>query len=120
MKRAQFSVFTLTKIADAISPILLVDTANGRHIASAKIELFEPVRATIFTSYELTDVVVMGAKVRGGKDGEKNVLTEEVSLDYSKIKQTVFTSSGPVARCWDREKMPDVKREVIMNSSVVS
>jgi type VI protein secretion system component Hcp len=100
--KAEFSVFTLSKRVDASSPILLANSAGGRHIQLAKIDVFQPALTTVLTSYDLTDVVVMGAIVKTVQEGKKNVLIEEVSLNYSKIKQIVYTPSGPVERCWDR------------------
>lgn len=99
---AQFSVFTLSKRVDATSPILLASSASGRRIQSANVAIFRADGTTVLTRYELTDIVVMGAVVKSVRSGNTNVLIEEVSLDYTKIKQTVFTSSGPVETCWDR------------------
>jgi type VI protein secretion system component Hcp len=97
-----FGAFTLTKPVDATSPTILVITASGRHFQQARINLFELDGTTILTRYELTDVVVMGAMVDSVQADEAHALIEGVSLDYGKIKQTVFTASGPVEGCWDR------------------
>ena len=100
--RIIFSAFTLTKQVNAISPKILESAASGRHFPQAKIDLFKPDGTTALTSYELTDVVVMGASLDSVQDGKKPVLIEEIVLDYKRIKQTVFTASGAVIGCWDK------------------
>jgi type VI protein secretion system component Hcp len=97
-----FGAFTVTKRVDATSPSLLVSAASGRHLQQARIDLFDLDGATILTRYELTDVTIMGVIVNSGRAGEAQALIEEVSLDYGRIRQTVFTASGPVQGCWDR------------------
>jgi type VI protein secretion system component Hcp len=97
-----FSVFTVTKRVDATSPTILVSAASGRHLLQARIDLFDVDGITVLTSYELTDVIVMGAIVNGDQADEDQALIEDVSLDYGRIKQTVFTPSGPVEGCWDK------------------
>jgi type VI protein secretion system component Hcp len=100
--RAQFGVFTLKKRVDTTSPILLESLASGGRIQQASIDLFAPDGRTVLTSYQLTNIIVVGAIVNSVEDGKKRALIEEVSLDYTKIEQTVFTTSGPVEACWDR------------------
>jgi type VI protein secretion system component Hcp len=100
--KVQFSVFTLTKRVDASSPVLLVNSAGGQRIQQASIDIFGRDGATVLTNYQLTDIVVMGAIVNSVEDGRRRALIEEVSLDYVKVKQTVFTLAGSVVGCWDR------------------
>ena len=97
-----FSAFTLTKRVNAASPKILENAASGRHLPQATIDLFKSDGTTVLTSYELTDVVVMGASVDSVQDGENRVLIEEILLDYKRIRQTVFTVSGAVVGCWDK------------------
>lgn len=100
--RITFSAFTLTKRVNATSPRLLESVARGRRFPDARIDLFKPDGTTVLTSYELTDVVVMGISVDSVQDGEKRVLIEEILLDYGTIRQTVLTASGEAKFCWDK------------------
>src|SRR5688572_23550230 len=52
---ASFTDFTLTKLLDSTSPMLLVNAASGRLFAQARIDLFGPDGQTVLTSYELFD-----------------------------------------------------------------
>jgi type VI protein secretion system component Hcp len=101
---ATFSTFTLTKLVDATSPNLLVSAASGRVFPAGRIDLYDPSGTTILTSYELSNLLVLGAVVRSVQVGTSRTLLEEVSLDYQRIKQTVMTPSGPVTGCWDRSQ----------------
>lgn len=100
-EKVEFSPFTLTKKVDATSPKLFKANVQGQRIAKATIDLFDPTGGT--TRYELEDVMVIGMIVKSVQDGKKYALVEEVSFDYSRIKQTVFTPSGPVQFCWDKK-----------------
>lgn len=100
----RFSTFSLTKLVDATSPNLLVSAASGRIFPAAKIDLYDPAGTTVVTSYELSNLIVLGAVVRSMQIGTTRTLTEEVSLDYQRIKQTVMTPTGPVTGCWDRSQ----------------
>lgn len=96
-----FSVFKLTKLIDPISPILLVNAASGTVFPQAKIDIFQA-DATLITSYELSNIVVLSVNVESAPSAEfSTLLVEEISLGYEKIKQTVSTPSGPVTGCWD-------------------
>jgi type VI protein secretion system component Hcp len=95
---AAFSTFTLTKLLDAVSPRLLVNAASRRVFPQARIDFIAPDQ-TLLSTYELSNILVLGAVVRVGTN---RVLIEEVSLDYQIIRHTVFTPAGPVQGCWDR------------------
>lgn len=99
---ATFSAFTITKLVDAISPRLLVSAASGGIFPQARIDFYDPALVRL-ASYELTNVRVIGAVVASDEGAPAPGLVEEVSLDYARIKQTVFTPSGPVEGCWDRQ-----------------
>jgi type VI protein secretion system component Hcp len=99
---ASFSTFTLTKLADGTSPLLLVNAASGRSWPQARIDLFNSSASTVLTTYELSNILVLGAVVKNVQVGNAQTLIEEVSLDYQQIRQTVFTPAGPVQGCWDR------------------
>lgn len=98
---ATFSAFTVTKLIDAVSPRLLVSAASGGIFPQARIDFYDPALVPL-TSYELTNVRVVGAVVKSVQGAAPPGLIEEVSLDYERIKQTVFTPSGPVEGCWDK------------------
>lgn len=100
--KVEFSFFTLTKRVDATSPKLLVSISGSEHFKKVTLDLFDPTQTTELTRYELENVVAIGAIVKSLEDGETYSLVEDISLDYAKIKQTVFTSSGQVQGCWDR------------------
>lgn len=101
---ATFSTFTLTKLIDATSPNLLVSAASGRVFPAGRIDLYDPAGTTVLTTFELSNLVVLGAVVRSVQLGTSRALLEEVSLDYQRIKQTVMTPAGPVTGCWDRSQ----------------
>jgi type VI secretion system Hcp family effector len=102
--RSRFTPFTLTKKVDASSPKLLLDIASGRRIQQVSIDIFVPTGKTILTNYELSNVIPIGSTVRSVQDGNKTVLIEDITFDYEKIKQIVFSTSGPVEECWDRSQ----------------
>lgn len=99
-----FSVFTVTKPIDAMSPTFLVNTASGASIPQARIDLFDSTGTTVLTSYELTDVVILNVNVGSATDVTAPAATpvETVAFEYGIIKQIVFTPAGPVQGCWDR------------------
>jgi type VI protein secretion system component Hcp len=94
----------LTKLLDATSPNLLVSAASGRVFPAGRIDLYDPAGTTVLTTFELSNLVVLGAVVKSVQLSTGRALLEEVSLDYQKIKQTVMTPSGPVVGCWDRSQ----------------
>lgn len=100
--KASFSTFNLAKRVDSTSPRLLVSAASGRHFPEARIEIFNPAGTAVHTRYDLTSVLVLGAKVQSTEEDNNPILFEEVSLFYGQIKQTVFTPSGPFAGCWNQ------------------
>lgn len=100
--KVTFSTFAVTKAVDATSPRLLVNAASGRVLTQARIDLFDSAGTSVLTSYELTNVLVLGAVVKSAQLGTAQALIEEVLLDYQRIKQTVTTPTGPVEACWDR------------------
>jgi type VI protein secretion system component Hcp len=98
-----FGLFTLTKLIDGISPQLLISAASGQTFSQAAITLYVPGgNLVVLTTYELSDIVVRGAVVNSVPNGQQYSLIEQVSLDYGRIKQTVFTAAGTVVGCWDR------------------
>jgi len=98
---ANFSTFNLTKLVDGTSPRLLVSAASGQHFPQARIDFVGPDGA-VLSSFELFDLVVLGAVVKSTLSGTSRALIEEVSLDYQRIRQTVNTPAGAVEACWDR------------------
>lgn len=99
---AMFSTFMLTKLVDGTSPNLLTSAASGRVFPTGRIDLYDPGGTNVLTTFELSNLVVLGAVVKSEPMGTSRALLEEVSLDYQKIKQTVMTAAGPVTGCWDR------------------
>lgn len=100
--KPSFSTFNLAKRVDGTSPRLLVSAASRRHFPEARIEIFNPAGTAVHTRYDLTSVLVLGAKVQSTEEDNNPILFEEVSLFYGQIKQTVFTPSGPVEGCWSQ------------------
>ena len=69
--QAYFSTFSLTKFVDGTSPLLLVNAASGRLFPQARIDLFGPDGITVLATYELLNVMVLGAVVNDVLTGTK-------------------------------------------------
>jgi|GEM_PF-1983808 len=101
---ATFSTFNVTKLIDVTSPKILVSAASHSIFPQATITLFDQSGSAPLTTYELTNVVVVGAMVKSVQEATSRALVEEVALDYQIIKQSVFTPNGVVVGCWDRAR----------------
>ncbi len=83
--KANFQDLSFTKWIDKSSPILMLHTANGKHIGSAVLTVRKagenPLEYLVIT---LTEVMVSSLST-GGSGGEDR-LTENVTLNFAKIK----------------------------------
>jgi len=76
---------SLTKYVDKSSPLLMLRCANGQHIAKATLFVRKAgVKPIEYIKIELTDVLVSSVST-GGSGGEDR-LTENVTLNFAKIK----------------------------------
>jgi type VI protein secretion system component Hcp len=103
--RADFEEFAVQKPIDALSPRLMLATAEGRHFMKATIEIFgeEGAAGPPILTWELTDVLVSSFDFSAAGDAP----ADSVSLSYAKVC-SIFEgqdSSGkplpPVKECWD-------------------
>ena len=95
--RARFEEFKVTKLIDATSPQLLVDTASGRHFPSAVLTV--RVAGGGYVRYTLEDVLISGLTV----DSSTGAPMESLSFNYGKIEIEHGGSgqAAPVKGGWD-------------------
>ena len=91
-KPASFSEFDVAKQLDKASPELMLRTANGATIASARIRFTQPTAEgqVVFLRYCLTGVRITGFSQSSGGDRP----SESVSLNYGTIVQS-YTQQDP-------------------------
>jgi type VI secretion system secreted protein Hcp len=76
---------SLTKWVDKASPVLMLRCADGKHIAKATLFVRKAGTTPIeYIKIELTDILVSSVST-GGSGGEDR-LTENVSLNFAKVK----------------------------------
>ncbi len=95
--KAVFAPIKFTKTVDKSSPLLMLRTATGQHMATATFSFKRP-GADGFLTYKLTDVTVTSYE-----QGGDSPLTEHVELTYSKIVVSYLPVAGPplVTAGWD-------------------
>lgn len=75
----------LTKYVDKASPQLMLHCCNGKHIAKAELVVRKASEKPLeYIKIELTDLIVSSVST-GGSGGEDR-LTENLSLNFSKVK----------------------------------
>jgi type VI secretion system secreted protein Hcp len=99
--KVNFSDFKFVKKVDTASPVLLVNTASGKHIPTATVSIYKPGTTTANNVYKFDDVQL--TEVKSHDEGAQgNVPLEDVAFTYSRIKQTYTPSSGDsVVGGWD-------------------
>jgi len=107
--RADFQDLMIVKAIDKSSPLLTQHCADGKHLASIRLELCRAGEdKQPYMKYTFTDVIITSFQPGGsGGDGE-TLPTESVSFAYGKAEweytQTKVTGgkgSGSVAGGWD-------------------
>jgi type VI protein secretion system component Hcp len=95
--KVDFSNFNLTKLLDGYSLPLLQKTATGEHLKQVRIELFDHGAATPFATYRLADVTVVASNFGGAPTG----VSENVSLQFSRIDSTIVLDGNTFTSCYD-------------------
>jgi type VI secretion system secreted protein Hcp len=85
-ERANFQDLSFSKLVDIASPSLASHAMNGKHIKDAVLTLHRAQDKKVeFMRYVLEDIIVSGVR-QGGAAGSGSLgVSEEVSLNYSKI-----------------------------------
>jgi type VI secretion system secreted protein Hcp len=89
--KAKFNEFTMTKLVDKSSPILMLETATGKHFKSAEIVLVRS--GTEIMKWKLSDVLISSYQNTGSTD----LPMEQISLNFAKIE----VEYGSVKAGWD-------------------
>lgn len=106
-ERCQHKDIVITKLADLASPLLLQNCSSGKTIAKTKLEFMRADGNGDRVKYfeiELENVLISGVSPRVV---EGDILTEEVSLKYSKVKwkytqqKTGGGAAGNTSGGWD-------------------
>ena len=87
--KANFQDITVTKYVDSASNALLLACATGEHFPSAKLTVRKAGKTQInYIEIELTEVLITSVST-GGSGGEDR-LTENVSLNFAKVKFSYY------------------------------
>jgi type VI secretion system secreted protein Hcp len=83
--KANFQDISITKYVDSASHALLLACATGEHFATAKLTVRKAGKTQIeYINIDMTDVLITSVST-GGSGGEDR-LTENVSLNFAKVK----------------------------------
>ena len=83
--KANFQDISVTKWIDASSPILMLYCANGDHFAKAKLTVRKAGKKPLEYLIVEMEKVLISSVSTGGSGGEDR-LTENVSLNFAKVK----------------------------------
>ena len=90
--KAAFQDLSITKFVDAASPTLMLYCSNGKHFAKGKLIVRKAGETPLeYIIIELENILVSSYST-GGSGGEDR-LTENVSLNFAKIKVAYWTQS---------------------------
>lgn len=89
--KAKFNEIVITKTTDKSSPVLLVESASGKHFTGAEIEVVRD--GTVAMKWKLKDVVISSYQVGSGEE----IPIEMVSLNLASVEVTY----GSVSAGWD-------------------
>jgi type VI secretion system secreted protein Hcp len=92
--KANVQDLSLTRPTDGNTPALFIATASGEHFPTASLTVADRKGTPIFR-LELEDVLVTSLSLGGSGDG--SALTENLTLNFGKVKLTVGGESG----VWD-------------------
>jgi type VI protein secretion system component Hcp len=87
--KTDVSDITVTRLFDALSPALFRAGALGQHLASARVDVYDPGTTTVLASYRLVDVLISGIA--------NHEHIEQVSLRFTRIEIT----AGGTTTCYD-------------------
>jgi len=95
--KANFQDLSVTKYVDKASADLLYCTASGKHIPKAKLTVRKAGENPLeYLTFELENILVSSVST-GGSGGEDR-LTENVSLNFAKIKMEYWTQGAKGAK----------------------
>ena len=90
--KANFQDLSVTKYIDAASATLMLACASGKHFKTGKIIVRKAGESPLeYLIIEITNILVSSYST-GGSGGEER-LTENVSLNFQKVKVTYWTQS---------------------------
>lgn len=105
--KAVFSDISFTKIIDKSSPILFLQCAQGKHIASATLYCVKAGEKPVeFYEIKMTDVLISSFQTSGSSD---SLPTESLSLNFTKVELSYTpqkpdgSQDTPVKTGWDIE-----------------
>jgi len=95
--KANFQDISVTKYVDKASADLLYSSASGKHIPKAKLTVRKAGENPLeYLTFELEHILVSSVST-GGSGGEDR-LTENVSLNFAKIKMEYWTQGAKGAK----------------------
>jgi type VI secretion system secreted protein Hcp len=95
--KANFQDISVTKYVDKASADLLYSSASGKHIPKAKLTVRKAGENPLeYLTFELENILVSSVST-GGSGGEDR-LTENVSLNFAKIKMEYWTQGAKGAK----------------------
>jgi type VI secretion system secreted protein Hcp len=87
--KISFKNLTITKRIDSASSALMLACSSGKHIKEAMLTLQKPGgRTADFVRLTLNDLIV--SSLDNASSGSDEVITEQVSLDFSKVQFEYF------------------------------
>ena len=107
--KVNFQDFSVTKYLDKASPDIMLHTANGKVFPKVEIYVHKPcVECKVSEPiYKVTMVETLVSSVSTGGSGGEDRLTENVSLNYSKVEWCYSeelddgSMEQPICRGWD-------------------
>jgi type VI secretion system secreted protein Hcp len=108
-ERVNFSDLHITKKIDKSSPLLMMRCCDGKHIATATIELCRAGGDKLkYLEVKMENVIVSSVRAGGKSQNADGFPSENVSLNFAKVKWTYTqqkradgTGGGNVAGGWD-------------------
>jgi len=95
--KANFQDISITKWVDAATPDLHYACASGKHVPKAKLTVRKSGENPLeYLTYEFEKVLV--SSISGGGSGGEERLTENVTLNFAKVKMEYWTQGAKGAK----------------------
>jgi type VI secretion system secreted protein Hcp len=89
---------SITKFVDKASPSIMLACANGKHIVKGKLTVRKAGESPLeYLTYDL-DQILISAYTTGGSEGGNERPTENITLNFAKVKVEYWTQSDKGAK----------------------